>query len=404
MRRTTPILFVSHEGTLTGAPGMLLHFVRWLRDHSTVEPEIALLKGGPLAADFAEVGPTTVLDDVLGWNSPHRLEAFLASRGRHRSALRLERLRLRGLMAQLQTTRTVYLNSVASLRLLHPLPRAETAIAHVHELPSAMKWAMRPQDPDLLHTRVDHLVAAADCVADGLVQSQGIAGDRITRVYEFIDTARVLAPPRRDRAAIRAQLGLPADALVVGGSGFADWRKGIDLFVQMARAARLSGRDDIHFVWVGDRAGGSEATQLDFDIEQSGVGDHLHLVGLQPRSFDWYRAFDVFALTSREDPYPLVGLETGLLEVPMVCFAGSGGMTELVSRSPSEGAGESGVIVPYIDVEAMTRAVVELLDDPERRGAMGRRAAAVVSRDHEVNVAGPQLLEVIERVLGRGLT
>ena len=61
------VLFVSHEGSLTGAPMALLHLVRWLRDNSNVEPRMAILRDGPLTVEFEQVGETTVLgtDDIL---------------------------------------------------------------------------------------------------------------------------------------------------------------------------------------------------------------------------------------------------------------------------------------------------------------------------------------------------
>lgn len=403
MSERTPILFVSHEGTRTGAPMMLLHFLRWVREHGTIEPRIALLRGGPLVEEFAELGPTTVLGDVVDWPTPRRVELGLRRLHLADAAFAAQRLRVRSLVRDLRGTRIVYLNSSVSLRLLHHLPAVETSVSHIHELQSSLPWSLRPEDPPLMRSRVDHFVAAADCVAENLVRSYGIDADRITRLYEFIDTERVVAPPERDRGSIRAELGIPDDAFVVGGCGFADWRKGIDLFVQMASAVGRAGRRDIHFVWVGDRPGGGEREDLDRDIAHAAVDGRLHLVGLQSRPFDWYRAFDIFALTSREDPYPLVGLETALLEVPMVCFDRSGGMIELVRRSLDEDGTESGVIVPYLDVEAMADAVVDLVDDPDRRAAIGRRAAATVRRDHDVGVAAPQLLEVLERVTGRRL-
>lgn len=392
----TPVLFVSHEGTRTGAPIALLHLVRWLRDNSDVEPRMAILRDGPLSADFAEVGPTTVLGDTVEWPFPTDAERALTDQGKHQAALRKQVARLRAEVAPLAATPAVYLNSVASLKLLHHLPSAGPVIAHVHELRSAMTWSLGPCDPDLIRTRVDHFITAADCVADNLVRQFQVPRADVTRVYEFIETARVLAPPTRSREEVRAELGLDPDALVVGGSGWADWRKGIDLFVQLARA---TARDDVHLVWVGGLPGGSEGEQIAFDVARSGAADRIHLVGLQSGPHDWYRAFDVFALTSREDPYPLVGLETALLEVPMVCFDRAGGMVELVRRSDDEGPQPSGVIVPYLDVEAMAEAAVALLDDPARRRAMGVQAAHVVQRDHEVDVAGPQILEVIERVV-----
>lgn len=399
----TPILFVSHEGTRTGAPMMLLHFLRWLRENSRVEPEIALIRGGPLAAEFAELGPTTVLGDVVDWPTPSLTEVRLTSRGLHRASLAVQRVRMRSKVQALRSQRIVYLNSSVSLRLLHHLPEAQTAISHIHELQSSLPWSLRPLDPTLMRDRVSHFVAAADCVADNLVNSYSVDRERISRLYEFIDTAAVVQPPERSRADIRAQLGLAPDDFVVGGCGYADWRKGIDLFIQMAKAVGESGRRDVHFVWVGARPEGYELEEQELDIAHAGVDGRLHFVGLQDRPFDWYRAFDVFALTSREDPYPLVGLETALLGVPMVCFDRSGGMIELVRRGADEGLGETGVIVDYLDVEAMGSAVVALLDDQPRRAAIGQQAAQVVRRDHDVAVAAPQLLEIIERVTDRRL-
>lgn len=390
------VLFVSHEGSLTGAPMALLHLVRWLRDNSSIEPEVAILRDGPLTAQFAEVGPTTVLGTEVDWPSPTNAERRLRDKGRDKAALRRQVSRLRREVAPLAGARTVYLNSAASVRLLHHLPRADAVITHVHELRSALGWSLPPLDQELVRARVDHVIAAADCVADNLVRQLGLPRRDITRIYEFIDPPRVLVPPERDRTEVLASLGIPADALLVGGSGWADWRKGIDLFTQLARDIDRRGRDDVHLVWVGGLPGGADGEQIAFDAARA--GGRLHLVGLQSRPHDWYRAFDVLALTSREDPYPLVGLEAGLLEVPLICFERSGGMTELVRRSVDEGLGDSGVVVPYLDVEAMADAALDLLDDPERRTAMGALAATIVHRDHQVAVAGPQVLEVIERV------
>lgn len=389
------VLFVSHEGSLTGAPMALLHLVRWLRDNSDIEPEVAILRDGPLTTQFEEVGPTTVLGTEVDWPVPTAAERRLKEKGRDRAALRRQVARLRRLVGPLGGARTVYLNSAASVRLLHHLPRAEAVVAHVHELRAALSWSLPPLDQEVLRTRVDHVIAAADCVADNLVRQFGLPRSDITRIYEFIDPERVLAPPERDRRELLATLGIPADALVVGGSGWADWRKGIDLFTQLAREIDRQGRDDVHLVWVGGIPGGDEGDQIAFDAARA--GGRLHLVGLQSRPHDWYRTFDVLALTSREDPYPLVGLEAGLLGVPLICFDRAGGMTELVHRSAEEGLGDPGIVVPYLDVEAMADAALGLLDDPARRTAMGSVAATVIRRDHQVAVAGPQVLEVIER-------
>jgi glycosyltransferase involved in cell wall biosynthesis len=101
-------------------------------------------------------------------------------------------------------------------------------------------------------------------------------------------------------------------------------------------------------------------------------------------------AADVFVLTSREDPYPLVCLEAAALEKPIVCFAGAGGMPEFVEN-------DCGFVVPYLDIAAMGDHVVSLLDAPDLRVVIGRAARRKVSERHDVGKAAPRILEIIER-------
>ena len=128
MSAPLPVLFVSHEGTFTGAPMVLLHLLRWLRDNSRVEPTVAILRDGPLTEQFAEVGPTTVLGSEVDWPSATDLERRLVAAGRTRIAARAEVARLRRRVAPIAGSRKVYLNSAASLRLLHHLPRASASV------------------------------------------------------------------------------------------------------------------------------------------------------------------------------------------------------------------------------------------------------------------------------------
>src|SRR5690606_19119225 len=107
-------------------------------DNSRVDPSVAILRDGPLTAEFAEVGPTTVLGSEPDWPSATNLERRLVAAGRHRAAVGLEVRRLRSRVAPLAGARAAYLNSAASLRLLHHLPATRSAVLHVHELSSAL--------------------------------------------------------------------------------------------------------------------------------------------------------------------------------------------------------------------------------------------------------------------------
>jgi glycosyltransferase involved in cell wall biosynthesis len=194
-------------------------------------------------------------------------------------------------------------------------------------------------------------------------------------------------------------LGWPEDAFVVGGCGTPGWRKGTDLFLQIAR---LIVRDDAKrracFLWVG----GGEATDADVlqfthEIQTLGLAQWCRRIPSTADVHDYYSAMDIFALTSREDPFPLVMLEAGMQGLPTVCFSSAGGAPEFV-------ADDAGLIVPYLDLEAFAHSVEALRESSELRRHLGERARDKVKTYYGVKTQGPKLLQSIERCLATGCT
>jgi glycosyltransferase involved in cell wall biosynthesis len=117
--------------------------------------------------------------------------------------------------------------------------------------------------------------------------------------------------------------------------------------------------------------------------DAAGLADVVHHVAAVDDATDAMAGFDLFALTAREDAYPLACLEAASLGVPLVCFD-AGGMGEFVE-------GDAGVVVAYPDVGALAGAVLDLLDRPEARAAAGRTGADRVRQRHVPDVAAPRL-------------
>jgi glycosyltransferase involved in cell wall biosynthesis len=369
------VLFVSHQATLTGAPMMLLHLIRWVRANTDIVPTIVLLRGGPLESEFRALGPTYVVPSGTG-ALLHRLEAGLEYLGFDSAATRVRNLAYRPVLRRARKADVVYLNCITSFGLAPLLKPGPRVIAHVHELDMGLRggtkrWLSWPQ----LIDRVDLFIAAADCVADTLQKNWGVPPDRVVTHHEFIDV-RALTEGRK-----AVTLPVPDGAPVVGGCGVLEWRKGADLLVHLAAAVHKR-RDDVQFVWVG-ASQTREAWALEHEIHGTHLEDHVHLIETTPDAISYLAAFDVFALTSREDPFPLVALESSALGVPVVSFD-NGGMREFLSPS-------CGRLVPYLDVEAMADAVLELIEHPDTRAALGAEARETVIARHDVNVAAPFL-------------
>src|SRR5262249_31105890 len=158
----------------------------------------------------------------------------------------------------------------------------------------------------------------------------------------------------------RHELGLAEEATIVLGCGTVDLRKGVDLFVNVARQILLGppsalASPQIHFIWVGQSSDMNLRRWLFHDVGIGDLGDRIRFIGPRNAMESYYMAADLLVLTSREDPCPLVNMEALESGLPVVAFLEAGGAPEVI--------GDAGVCVPYLDVAAMARAVRELIAD-----------------------------------------
>jgi glycosyltransferase involved in cell wall biosynthesis len=193
---------------------------------------------------------------------------------------------------------------------------------------------------------------------------------------------------------IRVNLLIPASAFVVAGSGHETRRKGKDLFVQLAKQVVIhSGKDNIHFIWVGGWEGEQNKSRIYSLVSEHSLEGCVHFVGQADNPLDYFGLADVFAMVSREDPYPLVCLEAAALSKPIICFAEAGGMPEFVED-------DCGFIVPYLDVDEMAEKILILAENSELKEKLGINATRKVRNRHDVSVGGGEIVRIIERTLG----
>ncbi|RYG63643.1 glycosyltransferase, partial [bacterium] len=187
---------------------------------------------------------------------------------------------------------------------------------------------------------------------------------------------------------LRAQLGVPEDAFLVGGCGTMEWRKGSDWWAYLASQTRGA-----HFVWLGGQKN-SFSRQIDFDLRRLNPGHQVHFMTPTTNPAPFFAGLDAFALTSREDPFPLVAIEAAAQSVPVLCFERAGGMVELVGD-------DAGYVAPYGDVTAMAREIEGWIEKPERRQQLGAVAAERARQMCDVNVGAAKIVALLENLPNR---
>ena len=122
----------------------------------------------------------------------------------------------------------------------------------------------------------------------------------------------------------------------------------------------------MHFVWIGD--GTADHTRwVKHDVDLLTCRDRIHLVPSKPDIHPYFEAVDLYVLSSREDPYPIVCVQAMASGLPVLAFDGAGGAPEALGDGV-------GVVVPFLDTEAMSDKLIELIRDDSARKSMGEAA------------------------------
>lgn len=346
------ILFVSHDAQRAGAQLVLLTLVRWLKQHTRLDLALLCLQGGPLLPAFQSLLPTAVLPSDATEAEVRQTVSSLLPAGPD----------------------LVYGNTVVAARIYPALaPLNAPIVTHVHELGSSIReYAADAVDQAVAHSSA--FIAVSSAVARHLREVYGVPPARCFLAHAFVPSETLRTPELSDRRALRDQLGLDREAFVVVGCGLGmPFRKGADLFIEVGAAVLEQTTASVKFYWVGgfdpaarDPEHGSWAAHLR-KLRNRRLREHIRFLGFRDRPQDYFAAADLFLLTSREDPFPLVMMEAAAAGLPIVCFDDSGG-------GPEFGGSSAGSVVPHGDTAAMAREVVALLSDNSRRLALGRGA------------------------------
>jgi glycosyltransferase involved in cell wall biosynthesis len=340
------ILLVGHDAQPHGAQMLLLHLARRLKRDWGVRVHLLLLGVGPLLGEYYKTAEVSVAQDktIIGDL--------------------LDKYRGMGI-------RTAIVNSAASARVV---PWAERrgirTTLLVHEMPQLLREHQLEIQARLGGAAAGNLVFSSEFLAEKFCAAVNLT--RAERVILPQGNYLATRPDAAARARVRRALGVEEGGFLVLGAGFADFRKGFDLFLQIARKV-ASGRGDVRFVWVGDMQFVLK-TYLGPEMEQaSAAGWFLHVPFTEDVA-EYFAAADVFALTSREDPFPTVVMEALGCGVPCVAFEGAGGIPDLLRRE------KAGVVARLGDVDDFGAQVEALLEGKKLARMRGRLSAMAAEK------------------------
>jgi len=347
------IIVVSHDAQAHGGQFLALGMVKSLVQELRFGVEVVLLLGGGrLKSDFEALAPV------------HQLNEFDSSVS--------DMKKLAQSLARCGFTRAI-VNTTAAGNIVPVFSDAGIdCICLVHELPGVIRSHHLERQAGQIAASAKAVVFPAQAVADGFAQFARVDSARqIIRPQGLYRNNKWRTRKEAARAALGERLGLAPGTKIVLAVGYADHRKGVDLFVACALEI-LTRRTDVDFIWVGhwDPAMHNAVETM---LRDSPCKARIHFVGYEPDTAIYHAGADIFALTSREDPFPNVVLESFDAGVPIVAFSGTGGAASLVEQV-------GGLAVPAQDVAAFSAAISRLLDEPGLAATLGNAAQEHVDR------------------------
>ena len=312
------ITLVLHEATRTGAPRVGGLIAKELARSEDVH--VIVLKDGPLAP---------WLRDLLG---EERLTVLDGAEFDFRVPFE-ERFRTAAALLERRPDDLVYVNSLAaSVFVLAAKAAGRRAVIHVHEKADEIVHLMRH-----VLTKIEVMA-----VADGAVLAAGDLFRDVLDVFGMIPARTVDFGIAIDIEAVRAladETPAPAlnaagepfekgERLVVGMCGHASPRKGSDIFLATAEAA-----PDCDFLWVGGWTPDESIENTAYEDFVEKKPPNLYVAGAVDNPYAHIGQMDLFFLSSREDPNPLVLAEAMVLRRPLLCFSKTTAVADRLGRS-----------------------------------------------------------------------
>ena len=126
---------------------------------------------------------------------------------------------------------------------------------------------------------------------------------------------------------------------------------------------------------------------MQYDAKKLGIDQDINWINPTSDAVEIINACDVFLVSSREDPFPLVVLEAALCEKPILGFEKTGGVDEFIDDN-------CGYKVSYLDIYKMAE-VISALDKSEIK-SLGRNAKLKVLDNYSFDISIKKIEDIID--------
>jgi len=360
----TKLAFFTHNLGLGGAQRVIVNLTTELAERGRDVEIVLVEKRGELLADVHEDVPVIDLDTEPFIPAVLDLRRYLK---RRRPDVLLSTVNTANLMAILavKTTRT---------GTRHVVRMANTPSKKAQEYDG--KWTDRliPYLMKALYPLGNEFITISEGLADDLVSNYHVDRDDITVIYNPCVTDEML---EKGKEPIKCEWLFEPEIKVILGVGSLSQQKDFQTLIQAFTAVREQD-DQYRLVIVGE---GPQREELETLCDNLGVDDDVALPGEVTNPYPYFSNADLFVLSSRWEGFGIVTVEALAFGTPVVATDCPHGPREILEN------GKYGTLVPIRDLEALSKAIIEVDKSPISKSVLYERArefhTSEISKEYE---------------------
>lgn len=235
----------------------------------------------------------------------------------------------------------------------------------------------------------DRAIAVSGSTRDFLVQKRHVPADKVALIWNGAPLDEFAPVPAATARRVRADLGIPEDALVLGTVGRLSEQKAHHVLLDAA-ARVLPTRPRAWILIAGD---GDRMPALRAQADALGIAARVVFAGHRADVPAVLGAFDVFCISSHYEGTPLALFEAMASGKAIVSTAVDGCREVLED-------GSTGLLVPPRDPEALAAALARVADDAPLRDRLARMARDA-SRRYDIAECVRRMEDLYDDVLRR---
>ena len=233
----------------------------------------------------------------------------------------------------------------------------------------------------------DQVVCVSQALLDFCREEHGMSARQLRLLYNGIDIGTFRPLPEEARNRVRRSLGVAPDAPMFITVAVLRQPKGIEFMIRAF--ASLCRRDpDARYLVVGS---GDDRERLEALAGDLGVSSQVIFAGMRDDIPELVAASDIFVLPTLTEALPTVLAEAAAIGKPIVASA-VGGVPEMIED------GETGLLVPPANCEALAAACGRLLANPALRQRMGQAARGLAMDRFDLELHADRLCGLYNRL------